>query len=118
MFSIVALMLLSQQPMLPNWDGLASYYTVESSSTLTASGETFDDAKLTCAMRTGTFGTYYRVTAENGRSVIVKLNDRGPYIKGRLIDLSEAAMKRLDPEMSKGVMQVTVERIPESQLNL
>lgn len=116
MFSVVALMLLSQQPVVPSWEGIASYYTVASSSTLTASGETMNDGELTCAMRDGDFGTYYRVTADDGASVVVRLNDRGPYVEGRIIDLSEAAMRALDPTMSDGIMEVRVERVLESEL--
>jgi rare lipoprotein A len=116
MFSVVALMLLSQQPVMPSWEGIASYYTVASSSTLTASGETMHDGELTCAMRDGDFGTFYRVTTQDGRSVLVRLNDRGPYVEGRIIDLSEAAMKALDPDLSRGIMRVTVERVPELEI--
>lgn len=97
MLEVLALVLLSQQPLDPVTEGVASYYTVASSSTLTASGETMRDDALTCAMLFGEFGTYYLVVAENGRSVVVKLNDRGPYVKGRVIDLSRAAMRRLHP---------------------
>lgn len=95
-------------------EGLASYYTVESSSMLTASQEMMVDDAFTCAMLVGEFGTYYRVTAENGRSVVCRLNDRGPYVDDRVIDLSEAAMRQLDPALKKGVLHVKIERIPES----
>ena len=90
-------------------EGVASYYTVASSSEITASGEPFEDDELTCAMLHGEFGTYYRVTAANGESVIVRLNDRGPYVKGRLIDLSEAAIRELHPEA--GLIRVKIEPI-------
>lgn len=114
MFAVVALMLYSQQPVVPVMEGVASYYTVESSSNLTASQEMMVDDAFTCAMRAGEFGTYYRVTAENGRSVVCRLNDRGPYIDGRIIDLSEAAMRQLDPTLTQGILNVRIERIPES----
>lgn len=114
MFAVVALMLYSQQPVVPVMEGVASYYTVESSSNLTASQEMMVDDAFTCAMRAGEFGTYYRVTAENGRSVVCRLNDRGPYIDGRIIDLSEAAMRQLDPTLTQGILNVQIERIPES----
>ena len=116
MFPVLALVLMSQQPVIPVMEGVASYYTVASSSTLTASGETFTDDLLTCAMLTGKFGTFYRVTADNGRMVIVKLNDRGPYIENRVIDLSQAAMERLDPGLIDGVLNVSIERMPEAEL--
>jgi len=106
MLELVAFMMLSQKPPSPVIDGVASYYTVASSSTLTASGETMRDDLLTCAMLTGEFGTYYRIVADNGRSVVVKLNDRGPYIDGRVIDLSKAAMRKLHP--TSGLVNVEI----------
>ena len=106
MLELVTLILLSQQPMIPAAEGIASYYTVASSSTLTASGERMNDEALTCAMRDGEFGTYYLVVADNGNSVVVKLNDRGPYVDDRVIDLSEAAMRELCDE--SGLLQVRV----------
>ena len=114
MFEIVALLLLSQQPLVPIIEGEASYYTVESSSTLTASGESFKNDRYTCAMNAGEFGDFFLVVAENGASVVVRLNDRGPYIKGRVIDLSKAAMRKLDPKA--GTLEVQVfplgQRVP------
>jgi len=96
MFELIALMILSQQPLQPVADGVASYYTVASSSAVTASGEPLRDDLLTCALPDGEFGHYYLVVAENGKSVVCKLNDRGPFAKNRVIDLSLAAMRRLD----------------------
>ena len=70
-------------------DGIASYYWQEQ---MTASGERFDKRALTAAHRTLPFGTRVRVThVKSGRSVVVRINDRGPFTKGRVIDLSEAA---------------------------
>jgi len=109
MLGVVALLLLSQQPLQPVAEGVASYYTVESSSTLTASGERMQDDAYTCAMLDGEFGTNYLVVAENGNSVVVRLNDRGPYVDGRVIDLSEAAMRALHP--TSGLVEVTVYEI-------
>jgi len=106
MFELVALMLLSQQPLIPVAEGMASYYTISSSSHETASGERMNDEAFTCAMRNGEFGGYYLVVAETGRSVVVRLNDRGPYVKGRVIDLSKAAMRKLDPRA--GTVKVKV----------
>ena len=96
MLQILALVMLSQTPLQPVAHGVASYYTVTSSSGVTSSGEVLDDATYTCAMPHGKFGSYYLVVAENGSSVLCRLNDRGPYTSGRVIDLSEAAMRRLD----------------------
>ncbi len=109
MFELIALMLLSQQPMEPFAQGMASYYTVASSSTITASGEEMRDDLLTCAMLDGEFGEHFLVVADNGNSVIVKLNDRGPYVGDRKIDLSEAAMRKLDP--SAGLLKVKIYRL-------
>jgi rare lipoprotein A len=106
MFTLAVLMLVSQQPLQPVAEGVASYYTVASSSTLTASGETFRDDALTCAMMTGEFGTHVLVVADNGKSVICKINDRGPYVKGRVIDLSEAAMRKL--HHNAGLLRVRI----------
>lgn len=106
MFEVLALMLLSHQPLEPVVQGVASYYNVASSSSTTASGERLRDEAYTCAMLTGQFGEYYLVVAENGNSVVCRLNDRGPYVKGRVIDLSEAAMRKLCP--NSGTVRVSV----------
>lgn len=109
MLEVVALLLLTQPALQPAVAGEASYYTVASSSTLTASGETMCDDLMTCAMLEGEFGTYYLVVADNGKSVVVKLNDRGPYVEGRVIDLSEAAMRALHP--TTGTLNVKVYKL-------
>ena len=106
MFEVLALMLLSHQPLQPMTQGMASYYTVASSSLVTASGEVLDDKELTCAMPEGEFGSYYLIVADNGKSVVCRLNDRGPFAKGRVIDLSKAAMRKLCA--TSGTIQVTV----------
>ena len=87
--------------------GEASYYRNEEfGGKPTASGEIFDDIKMTCAMPTGEFGTYYLVTARN-KAVIVRLTDRGPFVKDRIIDLSKAAMAKLI-DLDEGVVNVTI----------
>lgn len=76
--------------------GLASYYSKEFHGRKTASGEPFDMNALTAAHRTLPFNTVVRVTnVRNGRSVTVRINDRGPFIAGRIIDLSYAAAKAI-----------------------
>ena len=115
MIEIVALLLLSQRPFEPVAEGVASYYTIASSSSLTASGETFDEDAYTCAMREGEFGAHYLVVGADGASVIVRLNDRGPYVKRRVIDLSEAAMRRLHP--TKGLARVKVYKLDVPKLS-
>ncbi len=81
----------------PLAEGTASYYGEAFRGRLTANGEKFDPDALTAAHRTLPFGTCLRVeSAETGRSVRVRVNDRGPYAGGRIIDLSEAAARALD----------------------
>lgn len=106
MFALVALMLLSQQPVQPVVEGVASYYTVRETSGITASGEPFRDRALTCAMRRGKFGKYFLVVADNGKAVVCRLNDRGPHVRNRVIDLSRAAMRKLDSRA--GLIRVRV----------
>ncbi len=75
----------------------------------TASGETFDPSALTMAHRTLPFGTRVRVTnLENRRSVEVVVNDRGPFVAGRIADLSEAAARRIDM-LDDGVVDARLE---------
>lgn len=76
--------------------GMASYYADQFHGRRTASGERFDTGALTAAHRTLPFGSKVRVTnAANGRSVVVRINDRGPFTRGRTIDVSRAAAERL-----------------------
>lgn len=89
--------------------GTASFYGPGFAGKRTANGERFDPSALTCAHRTLPFGTRVRVTnLSNGRSVIVRVNDRGPFHGHRLIDLSEGAARRLDMIRS-GTVRVRVE---------
>lgn len=72
--------------------GMASFFAAEMAGRRTANGETCDPATLTAAHRTLPFGTKLRVTnPANGKSVVVRINDRGPFARGRVIDLSKAA---------------------------
>ncbi|HEY6633518.1 MAG TPA: septal ring lytic transglycosylase RlpA family protein [Rhizobiaceae bacterium] len=83
--------------------GSASWYALYSQ---TASGERMNPADLTAAHRTLPFGTKLKVTNQkNGKTVIVRINDRGPFIKGRVIDLSKAAANRLG-FISSGVANI------------
>ena len=78
-------------------EGMASWYGPNFAGRLTASGEPFDPDELTAAHPSLPFGSRVRVTNEgNGHSVVVRINDRGPYVDGRVIDLSEAAARALD----------------------
>jgi rare lipoprotein A len=77
---------------LPSQTGLASWYGPKFAGRRTSNGEIFDPSQLTAAHRTLPFGTLVRVTnLVNGRSVVVRINDRGPFKPGRIIDLSRAA---------------------------
>ncbi len=74
--------------------GGASWYALTSK---TASGERMNAAKLTAAHRSLKFGTRVKVTNKrNGKSVVVRINDRGPFIRGRVLDLSKAAAHEVD----------------------
>ena len=80
----------------PIGEGIASYYGTALRGSRTASGERFDPEELTAAHPSLAFGTCLRVqNAENGRSVRVRVNDRGPFVKGRIVDVSEAAARAL-----------------------
>lgn len=86
--------------------GIASFYWQEQ---MTSSGERFDRTAFTAAHRTLPFDTRVKVTnLANGRSVVVRINDRGPFKAGRVIDLSEAAAKSIDMT-GRGIAQVRVE---------
>ena len=89
-----------------SFSGVASYYGSESGSE-TASGERFNQNAMTCAHRSLPFGTKLRVSA-GGRSVVVTVNDRGPFVRGRVLDLSKGAARALG---MGGLARVTAEVI-------
>lgn len=90
-------------------EGFASYYSDDFEGKLTASGEVFSQSGLTAAHRTLPFGTFVKVTnLENGSYVVVKINDRGPFIQGRIIDLSKTASQKLG-FFGKGLAKVKIE---------
>lgn len=90
-------------------DGMASWYGPGFHGNLSASGEPFNQYDMTAAHRTLPFGTRVRVTnADNGRSVVVRINDRGPFTGGRVIDLSKGAAQVIGL-MSSGVAPVRLE---------
>jgi rare lipoprotein A len=89
--------------------GVASYYGPGFHGRRTANGEAFDMHAMTAAHRTLPFGTKVKVTnLANGKSAIVRVNDRGPYANGRIIDLSVAAAKQIGSTNS-GTARVTLE---------
>lgn len=87
-----------------SFSGIASYYGNESGRR-TASGQRFNQNAMTCAHRTLPFGTRLRVT-HNGRSVVVTVNDRGPFVRGRVLDLSTGAARAIG---LNGIGHVTAE---------
>lgn len=105
---ILALFLLLASPAYAQAGDVASFYGYES-GTKTASGERFNPLAMTAAHRTLPFGTRLRVTYQ-GRSVDVRVNDRGPFIKGRTIDLSLGAARAIGLT-GRGVGPVTIERL-------
>jgi rare lipoprotein A len=94
--------------------GTASWYGPGFNGKATASGEIFDDRKFTAAHKTLRLGSKARVVnLSNGKSVEVVINDRGPHVEGRIIDLSEASAKALGM-VERGVTQVQVQLIRET----
>ncbi|WP_341521265.1 septal ring lytic transglycosylase RlpA family protein [Pseudomonas sp. G.S.17] len=91
--------------------GGASYYGSQHHGNRTASGERFDQNSLTAAHRRLPFGTRVKVTnLDNDKSVVVRINDRGPHTRGRLIDLSRAAAAQLGM-LRSGTAQVRVQAL-------
>ncbi|MDZ8110522.1 MAG: septal ring lytic transglycosylase RlpA family protein [Nostoc sp. DedQUE12a] len=89
--------------------GIASYYGYDFSGNRTASGQRFNPEGMTAAHRSLPFGTKVRVTnTRNGRSVVLRINDRGPFIRGRIIDVSTGAARILGM-MGSGVAPVRIE---------
>ncbi len=88
--------------------GKASFYADKFAGRKTASGAVFKQSKLTAAHKTLPFGTRVKVKNQtNGKTVKVVINDRGPFVQGRIIDLSKKAAKRLDM-VNAGVTPVTI----------
>jgi rare lipoprotein A len=95
-------------------DGLAAYYSDRLNGRKTASGQVFDQQKLTAAHQTLPFGTMVKVTnTKNGRSVVVRINDRGPTQAERVIDLSRAAASKLGM-LRSGLVPVKLEVVKEA----
>jgi len=88
--------------------GIASYYGKRATGRLTSSGERLHHDSLTCAHRTHPFGTWLKVVnPRNGQQVVVKVNDRGPFGRGRIIDLSWSAARQLGI-LRRGIADVEV----------
>ncbi|MBK1629192.1 hypothetical protein CKO31_00290 [Thiohalocapsa halophila] len=113
MASVLAVAALMPLPAFAAGEGLASFYGGSFHGRRTASGQRFDQQALTAAHRTLRFGTRVRVTHKrNRRSVVVTINDRGPFVRGRVIDLSRAAARRLGM-LGAGLAPVRLEVLRE-----
>ena len=89
-------------------EGLASWYGRPYHGRPTASGEKYDMHRMTAAHRTLPFGTRVEVTRlDTGRKVVVRINDRGPFVPGRILDLSRAAAEKLEM-LRDGVVRVRI----------
>jgi rare lipoprotein A len=94
---------------------VASWYGKGFKGRLTSDGEIYNPKELTAASKTLPIGSRVRVTnTENGRSVVVRINDRGPYVKGRSLDLSRSAARRIGM-VKEGVCHVRVKKIGVSE---
>ena len=97
--------------------GIASWYGEDFHGWLTANGETYDMEALTAAHRTLPLGTWVLVTnIENGKQVRVRINDRGPYLYGRVLDLSLAGARELDM-VDSGVAAIQLEVVGDQGVN-
>lgn len=95
-------------------EGLVSWYGAAFHNRRTASGELFDSSGLTMAHPTLPFGTHVRVTnVRNGRSVVVRVNDRGPFVGTRIADLSRAAAEQLGM-LRRGVVKARIEVVDDA----
>lgn len=102
-------------PALPSQEGLASWYGHSHHGKVTANGEAFDMEAMTAAHRTLPFGTLVRVThLATNRTVTVRVNDRGPFVPNRIIDLSARSARELGITQS-GVARVRIEPLPPEQ---
>jgi len=96
--------------------GKASFYSDWFDGRLTASGEYFYQQEYTAAHMTLPFGTWVEVTnRENRKSVYLRINDRGPYVKGRIIDLSKAAAKAIG-DLNQGVFNVEIRVVQKREI--
>ena len=96
--------------------GKASYYAKSWTGRRTSNGERLHHDSMTCAHKTLPFGTLLKVTnLLNGKQVVVRVTDRGPYVKGRIVDLSWGAAKAIGM-LSQGIAPVSVERVRTSTI--
>ena len=112
LFTLLLFMVMAM-PTYAQVDGRASYYHNSLHGRTMSNGRPYDRNKLTCAHRTLPFGTMLRVTNQaNGKQVIVEVTDRGPFVRGRIIDLSYAAAREIGM-IAAGVGSIRVEVLPK-----
>ena len=117
-FVELALVNCAKTPMISSPEGIgyqesgkASYYAMKYQNRKTASGELLDQGSNTAAHRKLPFGTKVQVTnIKNKKSVVVKVNDRGPFVKGRIIDLTRSAFSSIG-DLNSGIINVKIEVI-------
>ena len=108
--------LFAQDSPLPVLKGKASFYSNWFDGRLTANGEFFSQEEYTAAHKTLPFDTWLEVTnLDNKKSVFVRINDRGPYVKGRIIDLSRAAAKAIG-DLNQGIFNVEIRLVNSRDL--
>lgn len=108
------LIALGQTDNITSETGIASYYSDDLHGNLTANGEHYNRYSFTAAHKTLPFGSKVIVTnLSNDKSVVVTINDRGPFVEGRIIDLSHAAAQSIDL-LQSGIIQVRIDVIAES----
>lgn len=112
-FVITLLLLMAGCSALPKGVGVesgkASYYADRHQNQLTANGERYSHDRLTAAHKTLPFNTRVRVTnLNNGKNVVVRINDRGPFVRGRVIDLSKSAFSQIG-SLRAGLLPVKLE---------
>ena len=114
---LCVVLLLSAMPLTAQvQSGKASYYSKKMTGARTANGERLHHDSLTCAHKTYPFGTLLKVTnLTNGLEVVVRVTDRGPYRKGRIVDLSWGAAKAIGM-LSQGIAAVRVEKLRSSAI--
>ena len=113
---VLSVNLKSQTSNLKTENGKASYYAKSWTGRRTSNGERLHHDSMTCAHKTLPFGTLLKVTnLLNGKQVVVRVTDRGPFVRGRIVDLSWGAAKAIGM-LSQGIAPVTVERVRTSTI--
>lgn len=108
--------LFAQESPMPVIKGKASFYSDWFEGRLTANGEYFSQEEFTAAHMTLPFGTWLEVTnLDNKKSIYLRINDRGPYVKGRIIDLSKAAAKAIG-DLNQGIFNVEIRLVNSRDL--